>query len=388
MKEKRMKGKKINYCARCVNISTRPDGTDFDEEGMCAACRHSLNRQKFGIDFDARRRELDKIVEWGKQNSKSSYDCIVTISGGKDSTRQAFYARDELGLKPLLVSSVYPAEQQTELGARNLSNLVEHGFDTVCIGVDPQVAKTLTRETFRNFGNLVKATEYALYAIPIHAAIAYKVPLIFLGENPLYTIGQKEGDTDGGDASGMKYSNSLQGGNADDLLPDDVSRQNACLYQYPSDADIDYAKLRIVYLGYYIPDWSEMNNARFAMERGLGTRDADPEKTGQLYDFTCLDEDFYVVNQMLKYIKFGFGATTDQVCGAINQGLMTRKEGFELVKKYDGNCHSSYIRRFCNYIQISEEDFWRVAEQYRNKDLFYKDENGEWQLDTVYPELE
>lgn len=377
----------MRYCRRCVNVDTRPDAGKFDSKGICPACRFAEERKKVSIDFNARRKELDEIIKWGKENTKNSYDCIVTVSGGKDSTRQAFYARDELGVKPLLVNALYPPEQLTERGAYNLSNLVDHGFDLVSIAVNPQVSKCLMREAFLRYGNQAKSTELALYAIPIHVAIAYKIPLIFLGENPLYTIGQQEGNSVGGDATGMKYSRTLGGGNPDDLMTEDMTFQDTYFYRYPSDDDISYAKLRIVYLGYYIEDWSLLNNAKFAVKRGLKIREDDPKDIGDYYRVSALDEDFKIVNQMIKYIKFGFGSVTDQLCMSINQGVISRKEAFELIKKYDGKCHSKFIKMFCDYIGITEERFWEVVESYRGKHIWNKDKDGQWRLKTEIPEI-
>jgi hypothetical protein len=83
----------IRLCARCVNPSTRPNIV-FDEEGVCPVCRFEEEKRRGVIDWEARRREIDEIVAWGRANTKCSYDCIVTVSGGKDSTRQAIFARD------------------------------------------------------------------------------------------------------------------------------------------------------------------------------------------------------------------------------------------------------------------------------------------------------
>lgn len=375
----------MNYCKRCINVDTRPD-TKFDEEGICPACRFTEQRKNQGIDFDARRKELDEIVRWGKENTKSSYDCIVTVSGGKDSMRQAFYARDVLGLKVLLVNSAYPPEQLHERGAYNLANLVAHGFDTISMSLNPQIWKKMMRLGFFKHGNQAKSTELPLYAIPIHVAIAYKIPLIFLGENPLYTVGQQEGKAVGGDATGMKYSHTLQGGTPDKLLTDGMTPKDIYFHCYPSDDEIEYAKLRVVYLGYYIEDWSLLNNAKMAIKWGIELRDEPPEEIGDYFGVSSLDEEFKIVNQMVKYIKFGYGAVTDQICIALNQGLMDRETAFECVKRYDGKCHPRYIKQFCKYLEISEEEFWRVVESFRGKHIWEKDGNGEWKLKAEYPQ--
>lgn len=364
----------LRLCTRCVNPSTRPN-MRLDAEGVCPVCRFEEERRSQTIDWAVRRRELEAICRWGRESTRSTYDCIVTVSGGKDSTRQACYARDELGMNPLLVNCAYPPEQLSEIGAHNLSNLISLGFDTISVSPDPVLWKRLMLEGLRRYGNWAKSTEMALYAIPIHAAIAYQVPLIFYGENPAQTIGEQHGRVDG-DASQLKRGNTIAGGPAT-ILPPDVRESDAHFYFYPPDDDMAAARLRLVYLGYYMQDWSGRNNAAFSIARGLHTRKEPPEMTGDLWGFTCLDEDFSIVNQYLKYLKLGFGRVTDQVCEAINAGTMTREEGLELVRRYDGKCDASFIRRFCRYLGISEGEFAEIAERYRNREIWKEETPSE-----------
>ncbi len=367
----------IRLCARCVNPSTRPNMT-FDAEGVCPVCRYEEAKRRESIDWAARDQELADICAWGRANTRSHYDCMVTVSGGKDSLRQAMFARDELKMNPLLVSCLYPPEQLHERGAANFANLISLGFDTVSVSLDPQLWKRLMKEGFTRFGNWGRSTEMALYAIPVHVAIAYHIPLIFYGENPALTIGEKHGKLNG-DASCLKQGNTIRGGPAQ-LLPPDVTPQQAHFYFYPPDEDMDYAHLRLVYLGYYIREWTGFNNAKFAIEHGLQVRREPPEMTGDLWGFTGLDEDFRLVNQMIKYVKFGFGHVVDQAVEAITAGKMTRDEGLEQVRKYDGKCDRSYILRYCHYLGITEEEFWQVVESYRNHDIWERTPDGDWQL--------
>jgi hypothetical protein len=117
-------------------------------------------------------------------------------------------------------------------------------------------------------------------------------------------------------------------------------------------------------------DWSGRNNAEFAIARGLKIRKETPEMTGDLWGFSCLDEDYSIVNQFLKYIKLGFGRVTDQVCEAINAGMMTREQGLEWVKKFDGKCDRSFILRFCRYLEITECEFWEIVEKFKNPHIW------------------
>ena len=366
----------MKYCKKCVQPDTRP-GIKFNEEGICPPCQY-MEKAK-DIDWEERGRELQKIVEFGKAHNVSGYDCIVGVSGGKDSTRLALYVRDELGMKPLLVSCTFPPEQQSERGAHNLGNLISLGFDTIAVSPAPQTWKNLMRQGFLKYGNYGKSTELALYACLPRTAIAYHIPLIFLGENPAIQLGDLGVGSTTWNANKMKYSNTIASG-TDDLMSEDMTDQDIIWYHYPSDEEMEWAKIQIVYLGYFWKDFTKVDNAAFAISHGLEIRDDIPENTGALFPFEALDEDFVFENQMMKYIKFGFGKVTDEVCEQVRFGRMTREEAVELVKKYDGKCSSEYIHRFCNYLEISEEEYWKVVEKFRNKDIWEKDGNGQWKL--------
>ncbi len=369
----------MRYCKKCVQPDTRP-GIRFDKEGICPACRFAEEIDK--IDWDARRRELEEIAKFGKKYNVSGYDCIIGVSGGKDSTRQSMFVRDELGLKPLFVSCQYPPEQVTERCAHNISNLISLGFDCIYISPNPQVWKVLMRQGFLKYGNWCKSTEMALYASAPKIAIAYHIPLVFLGENPAIALGDLDVGSVTGDANKMKYCHTLQGGNPDKLLVDGITEQDTFWYRYPSDEEMEWANLRVVYLGYYINDFTRFRNAEFSVAHGLMIRDDPPEDIGDTYGFEALDDDFVVVNQMLKYLKFGFGKVTDQESEAIRLGTISRKDAVDRVGKYDGKCADRYIRRFCEYLEISEKEFWEVAESFRNKDIWEKNPLGQWRLKT------
>lgn len=371
----------MKYCKECVQPDTRP-GIKFDGKGVCLACNFAKKTEK--IDWVSRRQELDKIAEYGKRHNVSGYDCIIGVSGGKDSTRQSIFVRDELGLKPLLVSCQYPPEQLVDRGTHNISNLISLGFDCITVAPNPKVWKELMLQGFLKYGNWCKSTEMALYASAPKVAIAYHIPLIFLGENPAIALGDMGVGSVTGDANRMKYYHTLQGGNPrkNKLADKNTTDKDLILYTYPSDDELEWGKLKIIYLGYYIKDFTRFKNAEFAIERGLMIRNEKPEDIGDVYGFGALDEDYVIVNQMLKYLKFGFGQVTDQMAEAVRLKMMTRQKAIEFVKKYDGKCSDRFIKRFCEYLGISEKKFWKVAESFRNKEIWKKNKNNKWMLKT------
>lgn len=368
----------MKYCKRCVQPDTRPN-IKFDQNGICPACHYAEKWPK--IDWELRRGKLETIADWGRDRNVSDYDCIIAVSGGKDSTRQSMFVRNELGLRPLLVCCSYPPEQLVERGAQNLSNLISLGFDCISISPNPIVWKKMMKRGFLKFGNWAKSTEMALYASTPRIAIAYHIPLIFLGENPALMLGDLGVGSMTEDANKMKYNFTLAGG-PEALATSDISEINLYWYHYPSNKDMERAKLRIIYLGYFIHDFTRFENARFSIAHGLTIRDDPPEDIGDNYGFEALDEDFVVVNQMIKYLKYGFGKTTDQVSEAIRLNMMTRQSAIGLVKKYDGKCAPRFIKKFCDYIQISEKRFWQIAESFRNQDIWERDRKEGWRLKT------
>jgi hypothetical protein len=113
----------LTYCCRCVMPDTKPD-LPFDEDGVCGACRNFERRAE--VDWGDRRRELESILD--RYRSESHWDCIVPVSGGKDSTFQVLKAL-ELGMNPLCVTAT--TCDLSDIGRRNLENLERLGVDHV-----------------------------------------------------------------------------------------------------------------------------------------------------------------------------------------------------------------------------------------------------------------
>ncbi len=368
----------MKYCKKCVEPDTRP-GQVFNDQGLCAPCAYIESYDS--AEWDARRSELKEIVTWANSRmSPLGYDSIIGVSGGKDSTRLAFFAR-EIGLHPLLVSFAYPPRHQSSLGAKNLSNLVEQGFDLITVNPAPEVYRRAVKHSFIKLGNWGNPSEIALYASLPRTALQNKIPLACAGENPFVTVGSGSGSKDG-NAINIVSMNTLRGGDISPFMDEYNIPEKMAFYRFPEKERILKNDLRMIYLGYYIEDYDQYNNAKFAVEHGMSLRegeDADPSRTGFWHNHTALDEDFVIVNQFLKYLKLGFGQTAQQVSLDIRAGRLTRDEAVDLCRQFDGKCHSDYIARFCEYLDITVEDFWEIAESWRNKDIWHL-KDGEWEL--------
>ncbi len=363
----------MKYCKSCLATDLRPNAS-FNDAGVCIACQYHSDEVPNNSSNEKIRLLRQWIEELKKRNGRKSYnkhyDCIVGVSGGKDSTRQAHWVRDRLGMNPLLVCGAYPPKQMTEIGGDNLANLIDMGFDIEVVCPAPRTAAHLSLESFRKFGNVCKSTEMALFAVVPKIAIEKKIPFIFWGENPALQVGDSatlgENEFDG---SNLRNLNTLvEGGKS--WMSSVSNSAHLKFYEYPDFYLMKKFGINIVYLGPAWDDWSNDENSVYASLQGLQVRPYDTDSTGDISGASMLDEEFTNINMMLKYYKFGFGRATDTVNERIRSGIMNRSEAIEIVERYDGVCDDYIIKKYCDYVEISVSTFWEISNKYVNKDLF------------------
>lgn len=360
----------MKYCIRCLQPDTRPN-SKFTADGICPACDY-FNRLQF-VDWQERFDILTDLLTQHKKGRKGKhrFDCIIGVSGGKDSLRQALWVRDKLGLNPLLACLTYPPEQVTERGTNNLSNIINHGFDVVVSAPAPQTWRKLMSVAFEKFTNFGRSTELALFSSVPQLAIHYDIPLILWGENPGLQLGDlKTLGRTGYDGNNLRYMNTLSGGALDWIREAGFELKDLIPYQYPTPDDFDRHGLQIVYLGWFLGDWSLVNNGMYAASSGLEVREDTVANTGDLHGVTSLDEDWVTLNQMIKYYKFGFGRVTDYANEEIRLGRMSRAAAIELVEQHDDACGDNYIQAFSDYIGLTVEQFWAKVHTSVNRQLF------------------
>lgn len=369
---------KMRYCKKCLQPDTRP-GILFNDEGICYACLYEEEKKR--IDWNKRFAELKTIADEAKKQAKERgniYDCVIGVSGGKDSTFQAVYCKEKLGLHPLLVNCV--PDEITEIGKKNIDNLNRLGFDIISLKLNPNVAKALARKSFFEKGNIVSASEYCLWASAYIIADKFSIPLIVQGENAALTLGAALNQEQSDDAFSVVQLDTLNGFNSDDLIDREynVSKDDLYFYSMPDIENMKKKGIRAIFLQYYASEWSQVRNADFSIARGLAGRNDDLHDIGRYRRYTGLDCDLIMANQMIKYFKFGFGFATDEAGYDIREGRLTREDAIWYVKEYDGKCGEKYIDLACDYLSISKEKFWEVVNKYVNLDLFSRDVDGKW----------
>lgn len=366
----------LKYCKQCLQPDTRPNEKFID--GICSICRYynSVSEVDWDIRYDQLKSYLRNRKKQSVKNSFQKFDCMIGVSGGKDSTRQAFWVRDKLGLNPLLWSLAYPPEQICKIGTENISNLINQGFDLVVSSPAPETWRKLIREAFFKFSNHMRTSELALFSSVPQAALAYKIPIIFWGETPLQVGDLGAVGKEGWDGNNMKNSNTLSSGH-NWMLNMGFDQNQLIPYIYPEQSEFELQDLQIIFLGWYLGDWSLANNATYSNLNGLSNRENSPFETGDIHGTSALDDNWQIMNQMIKYYKFGFGFVTEIVCEDLQRGLMERQRGIDLIKKYDGKCSDQYINSFCEFIDISVDHFWNHIRDSVNRELFEVRKNGE-----------
>ncbi|MGE5380680.1 MAG: N-acetyl sugar amidotransferase [Methylocystaceae bacterium] len=365
----------MRYCTRCVMPDTRP-GIRFDDEGVCQACR--AEEQKNATDWDARFSELEALCDRYRGMNGNSYDCLIAVSGGKDSHFQTYVFKELMRMNPLLVT-VEDNFPMTDAGIRNLKNISEEfGCDLISLKPNIKAQKKIMKMTFEKYGKPTWYIDRLIYTYPIHMAIKFNTPLVVYGENINYEYG--------GEQRQETYSAKQQINNGvasempwDELLATGVTMKDLALCKNPSEEEIENAQLEPIYLSYFMR-WNSYNNYLFAQKRGFSDLTNEWRRSHHIEDFDQVDSRAYLVHPWMKYPKFGHASATDYASKFIRYGLISREEGKRLVRKHDHNLDPLAMRDFCNFIGYSTSEFWQIVDKFYNSDLFEKDKLGQWKL--------
>ena len=176
----------MRYCARCMYPENARPTIIFDEECVCSGCRYHESRSKqLDINWDERVVMFEKIIEEAKRMAKqrgNSHDCIVPVSGGKDSQFQVWLLKEKYGMNPLLVT--FNHAYNTPAGNRNLYNLVEKsGCDFVRYTAGLDSVRRISRYMLETVGDLTWHYHAGIRTYPIQVAVERNIPLIVWGEH-------------------------------------------------------------------------------------------------------------------------------------------------------------------------------------------------------------
>ena len=362
----------MKFCKKCLYPSTKPQ-LQFDERGICSACNNY--KLKDEVDWGKKKVDLLHILDKYKSKDGSKYDCIIPVSGGKDSTFQTYTIKETFGLNPLAVN--FHPHDQTEIGRKNLENLKQLGVDCIEFSANPLVYSKLAKFGLVELGDFQWPEHIGIFTVPVQVAVRYKIPLIIWGENPQLEYGQPTNiDTD--TILDREWNEKNGGYFLDKIKPKDMTKygfktKELIPYIYPSDDDIRRIGVTGIFLGSYIK-WDLFKQLDFVKE--LGFSENDEVKEGTYDKWENLDVYFTVFHDYFKFLKYGFGRTTDHASIEIRYERITREQGIELVKKYEGKIPRKYLDKFLKSADISEQEFHDICDKFTNKEIFLTNEDG------------
>lgn len=368
---------KLNFCKVCVFPETKPD-LSFDSEGVCSACQAAKEKDS-GIDWKQREIDFNEIINHYRTDaSKVGYDCLVPVSGGKDSTYQAYFMKYVCGLNPLCVC--FETTQVTEIGQRNLDNLSKMGMDVIHFKKNDVAYKKMVIEGFRRVGDEMWPNHIGIFTIPVMIAVKFNIPLIVWGENPQQEYGGPNLDSVKNRILNRKWLEEfggLLGNRIQDMVGvNGITQKVLTPYFYPSDEEIERVGVTGVFLGHYF-FWDARKQLEIVKEHGFAVKEDGPIE-GTYTNFENLDEKLVGLHDYLKFVKYGFGRATDHACIDIRNKRMTREEAIEKVNEYDGKYPHYAIKCFHEYSGLSYEEIDNVINSFTNPILFEQDENGDF----------
>lgn len=369
----------LTYCRRCVMPDTKPD-LHLDAEGVCNACRSYERRAE--VDWESRRLELRNALDGYRNRDGRNWDCIVPVSGGKDSTYQVVRVL-QLGLNPLCVTAT--TCDLSDIGRKNIENLKHRGVDYIEMSPNPLVRAKLNRIGLTKVGDISWPEHVGIFTIPVRAAVQFNVPLIIWGENSQNEYGGPATAAENkvlnrrwleefGGLLGMRVSDlvGMEGLEARHLIP----------YTYPTDEELAKVGVTGLFLGYYLP-WDGLANTLIAQAHGFTSYQRTVE--GSMVSYENLDNHQTGIHDYFKFLKFGFGRATDLACLHVRRGRLTRDDALDIVRRLDGQFPWTYLGKplldILRPLDMTIDEFIGVCDRFTNKRVFTRDVAGNFVKD-------
>lgn len=364
----------IRYCKKCAMPDTKPN-LSFDEEGVCNACRNFENRKE--VNWNEREIELKEILEQYRSKDGSNWDCIIPVSGGKDSTFQVIKML-EFGMNPLCVTST--TCHLTEIGRKNIQNIQNLGVDHIEVTTNRAVRRKLNKIGLIEVGDISWPEHVGIFTIPVRMAVNVGVPLLIWGENSQNEYGGPAAATDSNvlDRRWLEEFGGLLGLRVTDIIGQEgIQEKDVILYTYPTDEELKRVGLTGLFLGYYLP-WDGYSNTLVAQANGFQTWSKTIE--GSSVDYENLDNYQTGIHDYFKYLKFGFGRATDLVSMHVRRGRLTRDDAMRIVKQHDGKFPWTYLDKplaeILEPLDMTVEEFVKRCDQFTNRKIFLNDGKG------------
>ena len=370
------------FCNRCVYPEHAVNIT-INNEGVCSACIAEAEFVDFGAsEWDRRKKLFLSLIDENRSKNESNYDCIIAVSGGKDSYYQAHVAVKEYGLKALLVT--YHGNNYLPEGQGNLDRMREQfNSDHLIFGPSIETLVKLNRSGFKKMGDMNWHAHAGIKTVPMIVAVKYKIPLVIWGEATWSISGMFSANDFVEYNRRTVAEHDLRGFDWRDMVGSEgVEARDLYWLKMPTDEEIESVGVRGIYIGNYFP-WRPVEHTKL-VEKVYGFERARQPFERTYRDMSNLDDMHENgIHDYLKFIKFGYGRASDHASKDIRAGLITRDEGIEIVKKYDHVKPTIDLDRWLEYVAMSEVEFDLICDSFRDPRV-WKIRNGKWIKTNVW----
>tara|TARA_Y100000768_G_C23959833_1_gene674717 strand:+ start:767 stop:1888 length:1122 start_codon:yes stop_codon:yes gene_type:complete len=367
----------VTYCKKCLFPETKPD-LFFDQEGVCDAC-HSADRKhaiENAIDWEARAKDFEKLLQTARDKKPNGYNCIVPVSGGKDSTWQVYAMKEIHKMRPLAVT--FDQFDQTPEGLKCLEVLRSIGVDHVHFTLNPKIVKSLVLKAFELLGDHYWVNHVGIFTVPYHFAVMFDIPLVMFGENPQLEYGGPEKSRDNMvmDRAWRQEFGLMRNFREEDMLDDEISKDDLTMLYYPPDDVIENKGILGTFYGHFFK-WNARDHLEVVSK--FGWKGFDVPRAGSYLNYENIDMHFIEIRERQKYLKYGYARVTDQLNIDIRNGVISREEALSHIHK-DGQVDEHVIEEFCEYLDISRQKYNEIMDTFVNHEIFVKDNHGMWIL--------
>ncbi len=345
---------------------TRPR-IGFDERGVCNACIWADEKKQI-VDWGSRGRGLEKLCAENRSRNANGFDCLVPVSGGKDSSYVAYMMKHRMKMHPLTVTIAPPLS--FPLGDRNLENFIYSGFDHVRITPNPDVGAKIAKTAFIEQGQPLMAWIISVQTVILRCAVLFNIPFVMFGE---------EGEVEYGGSDKLKNQACYDlddtvkiylSGNNPQRFIGEFTEKELYWWLFPAEREFRSLDPKIAKWSYF-ENWDSYEHYLVSKEK-CGLQDEPERCVGTYNNFAQTDTKLYDLHCYLMYLKFGFGRCTQDVGIDIRRGAMTRKQGLALVRRYDGEYPEPYIKDYLNYFGMTQDEFDAALDRHANHNLFKK----------------
>lgn len=364
----------MQVCSRCLYTSYHPLNLTFDEHGVCSGCR--VHEEKDAIDWSERSDRFRGILDSYRNTSGHNYDCIIPVSGARDSYFVVHTIKNIYGMNPLLVT--YNKQYNTALGVRNLANLRSRfNCDIMTLTVNPVTVKKITRSTLRRFGSIYWHCLAGQTVYPVQIAVKFKIPLIVWGAHQgIDQVGMFSHLDEVEMTRKYRKEHDLMGYEADDLIDelDNIKTDDITPYQYPDSKELEQVGVRGIYLNNYIRWDSRSQHEQMINIYGYET--AAVSRTFNSYeDVDCWN--YTDLHDYIKWLKHGYCKVIDHACTEIRLRRMTRNEAISIVTNYVHKPPQN-LDKFLKWLGVTDNAFHYILDQHRNPSIWDRTKDWQW----------